>query len=912
MHSIIGVQSTGCLNFKSYSLKIVRFSSNKDKSDNDTTLKYRRQTYAQCHSASYDNHSLLEEKENDIDSKFNLSTDSLIIPLEEITGITVYDGEDTRNLGKWIPNRIAIVRGDNQYSIRACSIIIIQLILDLDGVMNEKNNITMRQQLDWVMGIVQQHTTCQLTEIIDSVETLKNRVLSNTSFKKTDLETIIKINYHFHCIWLKILQHTNSNLRGIIKNDDGSALYTMGNLSKDLHAFCTDYASKYLHFPSEFATQIIPMLLNVLRCHHFIHHKIQCIQRNIKKSLIHKVMENGLNTPVLYGEMENALLFKNDISAIVSRALGMIVSRMRTHSMQSQTIGISTGTTELIDDILKALDNHQNIFKPIVEQNVINFVTQTGQSRSYLLNNNTIIDVMLRPFSRFVSCKMGELFDQTARERIMSSRERIRSLSVDVPAVNVEDILDEKTSSSVTRKSAPLPSTPVIAISPMAAMLNLEDTVIDVDGAITQKPASLKVFVSKTRKVFQWFTEHCGDGKESESEALKLKIDQLEAKCFDEFIASELYKTADKLEEIEEAIALDNISSLDECCYDAQDNCYFGTSIISVINLLDPIMGKIDALPMQQHHILQLSEFFTSTAAHYVISISGQINHCQSSNAQTGKSQKVSQSNQSQDDKLYILCGTLHKFKVVLRQYLDNVSIVERYKAAAGKSRCSSITRFQREQTILDKLNCAAVFNLISVTLEETASKLAVQICNKAFVHQRLTAIIWKQPINEPLSNQELRECMKKYIWNQMIIKLKDIQKKTTTEFFDVLCFEAHRSILKNLQSALLPLATTDVLTFVQVLRVKYALNSVVLYMTDCWKLDKEEVMESSQVKIISEMVQLSLSETQSMRKALQRRMDVEQTKEIKQICGALRVLIQARTSNTRTRSAKLLPRSTT
>ncbi len=309
------------------------------------------------------------------------------------------------------------------------------------------------------------------------------------------------------------------------------------------------------------------------------------------------------------------------------------------------------------------------------------------------------------------------------------------------------------------------------------------------------------------------------------------------------------------------------------------------------MNMIDPIMGKIDALPMQQHHILQLAEFFTSTAAHYVISMSRQMNNY---------------SHSVHDDKLYILCGTLHKFKVVLTQYLDRVDIVKRYEAAAEWSRDSSITRHQHKETILDKLNCAAVFNLIEATLEETAAALAVQIGHKVFVHQRLIAIVWKQPINEPLSNEQLKDCMKKYIWNQIIPNLKDVQHRTTPDFFNVFCFEAHRAMLKTLQSAVLPLAPGDVLSFVQVLRVKHALNSVVQYMIECWKLNAKEVMESSQATIIREMVRLSLSETQALRQSLRLWLDKEkESRESMQICKALRVLVQARSNTLRTSSAR-------
>lgn len=307
--------------------------------------------------------------------------------------------------------------------------------------------------------------------------------------------------------------------------------------------------------------------------------------------------------------------------------------------------------------------------------------------------------------------------------------------------------------------------------------------------------------------------------------------------------------------------------------------------------MIDPIMGKIDALPMQQHHILQLAEFFTSTAAHYVISVSRQM---------------ANNIHSVHDDKLYILCGTLHKFKVVLTQYLEKVDIVKRYEAAAEWSRDSSITKNQQKRTILDKLNCVTVFNLIEATLEETAQTLAVQIGRKVFVHQRLIAIVWKQPINEPLSNEQLKDSMKKYIWNQIIPNLKDIQHRSTPAFFNVFCFEAHRAMLKTLQSTVLPEAPPDVLSFVQVLRVKHALNSVIQYMIECWKLNAEEVMASSQVKIIREMVRLSLSETQALRQSLQLWLKKEnESRESKQICKALRVLVQARSNTLRASSAR-------
>ena len=63
-----------------------------------------------------------------------------------------------------------------------------------------------------------------------------------------------------------------------------------------------------------------------------------------------------------------------------------------------------------------------------------------------------------------------------------------------------------------------------------------------------------------------------------------------------------------KLDEIEEAINLDEMNNLNESCYDDDEHCFYGTSILQVINILDPVMGKINSLPMQQHHILQLAE----------------------------------------------------------------------------------------------------------------------------------------------------------------------------------------------------------------------------------------------------------------------------------------------------------------
>lgn len=60
---------------------------------------------------------------------------------------------------------------------------------------------------------------------------------------------------------------------------------------------------------------------------------------------------------------------------------------------------------------------------------------------------------------------------------------------------------------------------------------------------------------------------------------------------------------SNKLEEIEEAIQLDEKNTLSESCYDEEDHCYYNTSIIHMINMLDPIMGKLNRFPMQQHHI---------------------------------------------------------------------------------------------------------------------------------------------------------------------------------------------------------------------------------------------------------------------------------------------------------------------
>ena len=321
-------------------------------------------------------------------------------------------------------------------------------------------------------------------------------------------------------------------------------------------------------------------------------------------------------------------------------------------------------------------------------------------------------------------------------------------------------------------------------------------------------------FISKIRSIFSWFMKNCVN------EELALKIEQFEAKCFDSFISLEVYNLSNKLDEIQEVINLDlnEISDLKESCYDEQDHCYYGTSIIGVINLLDnSIMTMISDKhknkypPMQQHHILQLAEFFTSSSAHYVLSISAELNNINTFEITKKKELKIF-------DKFFICVGSLHKFEQILQKYLENVNILKKYKDAKYRSRTSSLTKNQNEETINNKLKCETIFSLISTTLEETANKLANDICNKLLINQKLIGIIWKQPINESYSNEELKKLMQKYIWFKIVPFIKCIQNQTTIEFFNICCFEIHRKILNNIKSLIIPLTINDVLSFIQVL----------------------------------------------------------------------------------------------
>ena len=129
---------------------------------------------------------------------------------------------------------------------------------------------------------------------------------------------------------------------------------------------------------------------------------------------------------------------------------------------------------------------------------------------------------------------------------------------------------------------------------------------------------------------------------------------------------------------------------------------------------------------------------------------------------------------------------------------------------------------------------------------------------------------------------------------------LKDIRTKTTSHFFSGFCFEVHRSMLCVLKSSLLPLTENDVLSFVQVLRVKYAFNEVLAQMLKEWRLNTKEVIRCSQSILIQEMVQLSLSDTHSLRASLKHKYKDQQS----EIAKAIRVIVQARSNNRRASSA--------
>ena len=696
----------------------------------------------------------------------------------------------------------------NSYEITSCSVIIIQIVLDLiknidkskDNDNNKNKNVRYNKNLRCMLNQISLQINSEITEnLSDIIDNIKQILfVDKMEFDDSDccqyVENIKKLNKYLISLYIKTM-NTATN-----KEENNSALiYMIDNLTKDINNLCIDFASNlYLKISSnlDFINKISPSLFNLLQSSFYIKS-----QYNL-----------GMNQTVD---------FKNKIQKIVENAFKSIIGKIK----QNQSRDINDDI-ECINLIIESLNNHTNIFMKSVDEHLY-----FKDDQLFEKINNEIIKILLKPSTEFIGT--------------------IAELNKNIP--------EEK----------------------------------------QKEKEKYDEFIYKSRKIFSWFIINCKN-----NEKLKIKIEKCEAKCFELFISSEVHNLSNKWDEIGEAINLEEkeMNDLKECCYDKDENCYYGTSIIYVINILDPIMGKLNKLPMQQHHILQLAEFFTSTAAHFVISISTEINNINTFVINSKKSSLSSSSSKRSNsnpkliipDKLFILIGTLHKFDIILKQYLKNINILQKYKDSKYRSRSSSLIKNQNKETINNKLECITIFSLISTTLEETSKKLANDICVKLLINQRLIGIIWKRPINEAYSNDELEKFIQKFIWNEIIPFIKIIQKQSSLIFFNDFCFEIHLKMLNYIKSLIIPITTNDVLTFVQILRVKYTFNSIIKYMIKCWNLSEKEIYETKEISIINKMIQLSLCDIQTLRQTLNQTDNTE-------IQNAIKIILETRANNLRT-----------
>eukprot|EP01083_Nonionella_stella_P077067 210262_1 len=764
--------------------------------------------------------------DQETEEKQDQKQDQRSIPLDNILAMNLSDSNC----------RLIIYDKSNEteYEIIACSLVIIQIVLNLkESVARDTSEHRLKHILDEQLQLIHSEITHDLSEIVENVYfNLTHPTVPAIDEEGSDhnqnfdclhcITQIIKLNGYLNGLWINIINY--DSIKG-----DRTRIYMINNLTNDIHEWCIAFTSKYLKLPSRFTDQILPLLMNTLQSISYIKYKIQVISE-----------QNQNNENLTSAFSKNRELLKTDACLIVENAFDWICDKMKDN--QSQQIRDVLVTTELVDSILDSLKTHQNSFMEIVNKYL------------YFKDENwsdaIVFRILLKPFSDFVSSKIQTFYNKSVRDPLAES---VSKLDLNSP--------------QIMQRSDPWQP--------------------------KDQQEKVDTFVNKSRNIFSWFIKNCNKDKDFR---LRMQVERLEARGFDVFISTEMHNLSDKLDEIEEAINSEEMNDLSECCYDEEDHCYYGTSLIFVINIMDPIMGQIKTLPMQQHHILQLAEFFTSTAAHYVISITTEINK---HNTLGNDASKIVIA-----DKLFILIGTLYKFHNVLKQYLSNVNIVQKYNECKYRSRSSSLIRGQLTGTIHDKLNCRTIFTLIYTTLDETAKKLAIEISHKLLLNQRIIGIIWKQPINEPYSNVELEGFMRKYIWNQIVPQIKQVEEKTTKEFFSAFCFEIHRSMLCNMKACLTPLAVSDVLSFVQVLRVKYAFNSVIQYMIT-WGVDVNEIYATRQFIIINEMIQILLYDLKSLRETLSTKMqNISKDESQMEICNAIRLVIQARSGTTRTVSS--------
>lgn len=254
---------------------------------------------------------------------------------------------------------------------------------------------------------------------------------------------------------------------------------------------------------------------------------------------------------------------------------------------------------------------------------------------------------------------------------------------------------------------------------------------------------------------------------------------------------------------------------------------------------------------------------------------------------------------------MIIYIGTLHKFATVLQQYLNNVKISQIYQAAECRSRASSLIHNQKRETIENKLKCQTVFTLIHSTLDETAKKLAIEICQKLSVNQRLHDIVWKLPLNEAFSNMELQELMRKNVWNQIVPILKVMRNNIPMQVFEMFCFESHRSMLEGIKLIITPSPDQcmhDLLSFIQVLRAKYAFQSILKYMVECWSLSEAEVHQMQHVHFIEQLVQWLLSDIEILKEAVAK--EKENKDHNAELLNAIKLVIRSRQQNVKKRKS--------
>lgn len=525
----------------------------------------------------------------------------------------------------------------------------------------------------------------------------------------------------------------------------------------------------------------------------------------------------------------------------------------------------------------------------------------------------------------------------------------------------------------------------------------------------------IEEFVGKIKDLFEYIRSFFINDNTNYIEA---RINLIETQSFDEYITYYIGSLNFVYQAIENSLKNDHWN-IAESCFDQQERCYYGTSILEVITILDPIMGQIVKLPMQKYHILEITDVFTSTAAHYCSWIANQLNsipilpiqniftqaalnaksknksnnnnisntddnnstkrrsftksrstsaseiigaiaiglkHRKSSSVGTPrqesvpnlKAQRISQT-ELIPTKTFILLGTLCKFEEVLKAYLENVNLKKLYKNAKTRTSSQAIklnnlnsnkqnkpryssavpsideldekqptgvnnvtlsipndaktdddssattqntqsARYHRssshisvyltnvstheaimnqsEKSIAAKLSCVSIFALLHSTIDDTSKQLADQVFAVSHGNTVISNVIWQNPLSKVYTLEEINDKLNENLLNYVNLYLTYIFKYVPETIFKIICFECFRNILIHIRSCLLPSKIDHVLTWIQVLRIKYCFQSIIANMKE-WNLDHDDIIDCSQYHNIIELIDLANSDEKALSQKL-------------------------------------------